>query len=190
MSPVVTKNGPGLQIIFSRSPSESEGIDAGDHVFIPASGKGSPTRPREMRNEVFTIGYEGRTTDSFITSLRAKGIKQVIDVRETPFSRKKGFSKNTLTETLAPEGIDYVHMPKLGSPKVIRDRYRSGGSLEQFFQEYSDYVEGQQEELMKLLQLILSKRSVLMCFEKSHTVCHRSILAKKLSEKNILFTHI
>jgi len=190
MSPVVTKNGSSLQIILPKSICESEGIEAGDHVSIRTSDKGILIWPREKRNEAFTIGYEGRTTESFITKLQSKGIKQVIDVREIPLSRKKGFSKNTLAEALALEGIGYVHMPKLGSPKAIRDEYKAGGSPENFFQEYSDYVEGQQEELMKLLQLILGKKSALMCFEESHKDCHRSILAKKLNEENIVFTHI
>ena len=190
MSPVVTKNGSSLQIILPKSLCESEGIEAGDRVSIRSSDKGILIQPREKENHAFTIGYEGRTAESFIIELRSKKIKLVIDVREVPLSRKKGFSKNTLAETLALEGIGYVHMPKLGSPKEVRDKYKSGGSSEEFFREYSDYVEGQQEELMKLLQLILGKRAALMCFEGSHEVCHRSILAKKMNEKNIVFTHI
>jgi len=190
VSPVATKNRSGLQTSLSESVCESEEIEAGDHVSIRTSDKGILIWPREKRNEAFTIGYEGRTTESFITKLQSKGIKQVIDVREVPLSRKKGFSKNALAEALALKGIGYVHMPRLGSPKAIRDEYKAGGSPEHFFQEYSDYVEGQQEELMKLLQLILGKKSALMCFEESHKACHRSILAKKLSEQNILFMHL
>jgi len=190
MSPVVTKNGSSLQIIIPRSICESEGIEPGDRFSVRSTDNGILLQPKEIESGVFTIGYEGRTTESFITRLRSKGIKQVIDVREVPFSRKKGFSKNALAESLALKGIGYVHMPKLGSPKTVRDIYKSGGSSEEFFREYTDYVNGQQEELEKLLHLILGERSALMCFELSHTVCHRKILAEKMNENNIAVTHI
>jgi len=42
--------------------------------------------------ELFTVGYEGRTLPQFVRLLRDQGITRVIDVRERPVSRRKGFS--------------------------------------------------------------------------------------------------
>jgi len=46
--------------------------------------------------KVFTIGYEGATMESFLAALEGAGVRQVIDVRQLPLSRRPGFSKATL----------------------------------------------------------------------------------------------
>ncbi len=71
--------------------------------------------------KLFTIGYEGRDIDEFVSLLKDNGITRLIDVREIPFSRKKGFSKSRLNERLQNENIDYVHIKALGSPSEIRE---------------------------------------------------------------------
>ena len=58
-----------------------------------------------MKNEfiLYTIGYEGRKIDEFVVNLKSSHVKMLIDVRELPLSRKKGFSKNKLKEKLEKE---------------------------------------------------------------------------------------
>jgi hypothetical protein len=80
---------------------------------------------RTMENLVIhTLGYEGATLAEFITRLKMAGIMTVADVRQMPLSRKRGFSKTALAAALEKVGIDYVHIPALGCPKPIRERYR------------------------------------------------------------------
>ncbi len=45
---------------------------------------------------IFTIGYEGLDLAAFTGLLARHGIETVVDVRELPLSRKKGFSKQAL----------------------------------------------------------------------------------------------
>ena len=45
---------------------------------------------------IFTIGYEKSTIDEFVDRLADAEIEVLVDVRELPLSRKKGFSKNGL----------------------------------------------------------------------------------------------
>ena len=71
--------------------------------------------------KLYTIGYEGRDIDEFVSLLKDNRITRLIDVREIPFSRKKGFSKSRLNERLQNENIDYVHIKALGSPSEIRE---------------------------------------------------------------------
>ena len=52
-------------------------------------------------SEIYTIGYEGSDIERFIETLVILKIEAVADVRELPISRKKGFSKNKLRESLA-----------------------------------------------------------------------------------------
>ena len=79
-----------------------------------------------MKHTIATIGYEGTTIDSFVAALRYASVDVLIDVRDLPLSRKKGFSKNGLAEILAASGIEYVHLRGLGDPKSGRNAARAG----------------------------------------------------------------
>ena len=74
----------------------------------------------------YTIGYEGLSIDKFFSCLHINNIKILADVRESPVSRKPGFSLKKLQEKSASVGISYVHFQELGCPPEIRDRYKSG----------------------------------------------------------------
>jgi len=62
-----------------------------------------------MNKTIFTIGYEGADLDLFLGTLVKAGISHVIDVRDVPASRKRGFSKNALAAALNAQGIAYTH---------------------------------------------------------------------------------
>ena len=64
-----------------------------------------------MHLTLFTLGYDGLTIDAFIARLQAAQVKTVVDVRELPLSRKKGFSKTAFCTALATHGIAYLHPP-------------------------------------------------------------------------------
>ena len=51
--------------------------------------------------EIYTIGYEGLNQKEFLAWLQHYKINVIADVRQLPLSRKKGFSKNSLNESLA-----------------------------------------------------------------------------------------
>ena len=53
-----------------------------------------------MKRKLYTIGYSGFDIESFIDKLLLNEIECLIDVREIPISRKKGFSKNALLTRL------------------------------------------------------------------------------------------
>ena len=50
---------------------------------------------------IFTIGYEGATQPDLIETLRRAGVGLVIDVRAIAASRRAGFSKTILANSLA-----------------------------------------------------------------------------------------
>ena len=131
--------------------------------------------------DFYTVGYEGRGIEDFVEELVGSDIEVLVDVREIPASRKPGFSKSRLSERVAGEGIEYIHIRSLGSPRESRKKLRAGGDFESFSREYADHLECNMEEVESLLDLILSgRRAALMCFEKDHTQCHRTILAQEL----------
>ena len=74
---------------------------------------------------IYTVGYEGLALEEFLLRLRRARVKTVVDVRDVPLSRKRGFSKTALAAALDGAGIKYLHVRRLGCLKAIRDAYRA-----------------------------------------------------------------
>jgi len=134
------------------------------------------------KGTAFTIGYEGKSIIQFIERLKKLGIEQLLDVREIPLSRKNGFAKNALRKALADNGIVYKHLPELGSPSEIRHKLHKDGNYDQFFKDYTAYLDGEEpKQALKILsELAHMRKSVIMCFEYSVKKCHRRILKERL----------
>lgn len=133
---------------------------------------------------IYTTGYEGRQIEEFIEHLDTFNIQRVVDVREIPLSRKKGFSKNILQQRLAERNIDYVHIKSLGSPTYLRKKVYRDKDYESFFEEYEKHLENCYSSLEELYKVINEKLSCLLCFEREYTNCHRSIVANRVSRIN------
>ena len=54
--------------------------------------------------KLFTIGYEGEPQPAVIERLKAAGVQRLIDVRAVAASRRAGFSKTVLGESLKVRG--------------------------------------------------------------------------------------
>lgn len=139
---------------------------------------------------IYTIGYEGINLGEFIASLRSRGVGRLVDVRAIAFSRKKGFSKTALSCALNSAGIEYLHMPELGSPKELRDELHKNSDYGRFFREYSLHLAGKAGSLCRLQGIADEKTSALMCFERDSGKCHRSIIASELLRNGAEVTHI
>jgi len=94
-----------------------------------------------QKTVLYTAGYEGIDVSGFIDRLKENEIEYLIDIRERPQSRKKGFSKKALTEKLAEEDIAYLHLPELGSPSEIRKKVREDGDYNYFFEQFSIHLD-------------------------------------------------
>ena len=70
-------------------------------------------------NKLATIGYETDTQGGMIARLKAADVELVVDVRAVASSRKAGFSKTLLGNSLKDQGIDYLHLKPLGTPKPV-----------------------------------------------------------------------
>lgn len=138
-----------------------------------------------IRLNIYTTGYEGKTIECFIDTLLLNNIDILIDVREIPNSRKKGFSKSALEKALKENNIKYVHFKELGSPKEIRVKLHKDNDYSYFFTEYRKYLNTQYETLDIINTAISNNKSLhfcLMCFEKNWEECHRSIVAERISQ--------
>lgn len=131
--------------------------------------------------KIVTIGYEAADFSDFLATLDALGVDTLLDIRELPMSRRRGFAKTALREGLATVGIDYRHEPRLGSPKAIRHQLRDDGDYKKFFRDFDRYL-GKQGDLLDTLAEELSGTVALLCYERDHTTCHRRSVADALSK--------
>ncbi|HEV7973822.1 DUF488 domain-containing protein [Amycolatopsis sp.] len=135
---------------------------------------------------VLGVGYEGREIVNFVADLVERQVSRLVDVRLTPISRKRGFSKTALRTALAEAGIAYDHRRELGNPKDNRAGF--GGSeaeLERAKAAYTDLLtsDGAQASLDELGDLARTERIALLCFEADERRCHRDVVLGELARR-------
>ena len=143
--------------------------------------------PTALRHEVIGIGYEGRTIAEVVAELRARRVEVVVDVRLTPLSRKPGFSKRALAESLAAVGIRYLHLPALGNPKANRAGFSGDDSAwSEARMRYETRIDSGVEggsALREIARLSETRLVAVLCFEADQRRCHRDIVLARLHAK-------
>lgn len=140
----------------------------------------------EMRERLlYTIGYEASLIDDFISTLRAARVDLVIDVRELPISRKRGFSKTALANRLDEAGVSYLHLKGLGDPKAGRIAAREGRYAD-FHRVFSCQLmtDSAKKDLQTAVSQAEKRVACLMCFEKNHRNCHRLMVADAMNSQS------
>lgn len=132
--------------------------------------------------KIFTIGYEGLDINDFISLLEKNGIETVVDIRELPLSRKRGFSKRALEAELNSTGREYIHFSELGCPKNVRDQYKEDGNWRNYTRGFLKHLKGQNESIAELAALAITSDCALLCYEADANFCHRSMVAAAVGE--------
>lgn len=133
---------------------------------------------------VLTIGYEKRDVVDLASTLRAIGVEYLADIRDKPVSRKPGFGASGLLELCREIDVEYGPWSSLGSTEAQRDRLHETGDLGRFRRIFRSYAEKHlNNEIEKLAKICRKKVTVLLCYERAHEECHRSIIADLLAEK-------
>lgn len=130
---------------------------------------------------IFTIGYEGLDIERFITLLRINDVETVVDIRELPLSRKPGFSKRGLAETLNLNGFEYLHVPELGCPKPVRNQYRDDANWTRYTKGFLQYLDTQSDVVAEVAAMASTTTCALLCFEADYNFCHRSMVANAVN---------
>lgn len=122
-----------------------------------------------------TIGYEGKTPAEFVQQLKRARVSILVDVRELPLSRRRGFSKTPLRSALEAEGIRYIHLRPAGNP------YRAQKEdIQKCLRLYAGHLDRSPEVVELVLGEVRGRRAALLCFEAQSCNCHRSILAARM----------
>lgn len=131
---------------------------------------------------LYTVGYEGRAIEDFVALLQRYEVDQLIDVRYRPSSRKPGFSKTRLSETLADLGIEYRHIRELGVPAERRPAFRRGQASA--LDAYRSRIASEEEDAIQAVMKAASEgRAVLLCLERDASACHRHIIAELVHKR-------
>ncbi|MFO7677530.1 MAG: ParB/RepB/Spo0J family partition protein [Thermoplasmatota archaeon] len=168
---------------------------------IPAGRQTEEALKRFKNKTIFTIGYEGKNIDDFISILKENKIQTVVDIRGSSDSKHKPeFNGSVLARTLNHADINYIHRPELGVHYQIAQPYKDGyidiKCLENW---YKWNIEKQNEiDLNKLSEEIKDLgKTVFLCMEKYPTpirdqkqYCHRNILVEMIMKTNLFSERI
>ena len=126
-------------------------------------------------------GYEGKTLADLIADAQAVGARAVVDIRLTPISRKKGFSKTRLREAVEEAGMIYLHYRSLGNPKDNRAAFAHPGSeaaVEAYTRFRTEVLETDEGKVAvhELAELASGGVILVLCYEADHSQCHRRLV--------------
>lgn len=141
-------------------------------------------KPSTNEKHLYTIGYEGISLEEYFMRLYENGVTVLCDVRRVPFSHKKGFSKNKLSDLCNKAGMEYRHIPELGIASSRRTNLNDQSDYDALFADYQRYdLPGQQHEVDKLAALIQQGKCIaLTCFEADPYQCHRRFVAERIAQ--------
>lgn len=142
--------------------------------------------------ELFTVGYEGRTLPQLVRLLEENGVRRLVDVRERPYSRRKGFSATPLSETLRKAGIVYEPGFGLGNPEGIRAMWKNGELVAGKKKYRALLRNGRRQRVEHVVALADLGPVALLCLEEDPEACHRSVIAEEAGklDPRVIVTHL
>ena len=136
--------------------------------------------------KIYSIGYGGRKPQEFVSLLKGKSIRSVVDVRLRPDRSSMGIyvkakdPRKGIQNLLDGAGIQYFSFIELGN--IFRD-------TDDWQQRYQQLMEQAGDILTERLRQVPTP-FCLMCAEKRANQCHRKLIAEYLSRKGHQVKHI
>lgn len=108
----------------------------------------------------------------------------LVDVRDRRVSRKPDFRRTALEGVCGEAGIKYESWPDLGSTDHQRVQLRKSGDLSEFRKRFRDLASRRRSKVLdQLAKKIRGKSVALLCYERCHDECPRSIVADLLADR-------
>lgn len=142
---------------------------------------------------ILTIGHSTHPIEEFLALLNAHDVRQLIDVRTIPKSRRNPqFNRDELAAALKRSKILYKHVPELGGLRHPRKDSINTAWQNASFRGYADYMQTHQfdQSLRELMQEAATRRTAIMCAEAVPWRCHRSLIADALAARGVEVEHI
>jgi uncharacterized protein (DUF488 family) len=145
------------------------------------------------QHTIYTIGHSTHTMSDFIAMLQSFGIKNLVDIRSMPGSRKfPQFDKDNLETALPENGIKYIYMKDLGGRRKVQKDSKNNRWKNVSFRAYADYMETAdfKNAVTELENIALQAPTAFMCAEAVWWRCHRSMVSDYLKAKSWKVLHI
>jgi uncharacterized protein (DUF488 family) len=142
---------------------------------------------------VFTLGHSTRPIEELLALLKEHEIRVLVDVRRFPASRRHPqFSRDTLAESLAGAGIEYVHEPCLGGRRPVRPGSPHTAWRVEAFRGYADHMETPEfgAALERLMRRGAETTVAILCAEAVPWRCHRRLISDALVARGVEVLHI
>jgi uncharacterized protein (DUF488 family) len=157
-------------------------------------GKEKKSRDSSSRLiRILTVGHSTRSADEFNRILLVSNVKNLVDVRSFPGSRRyPQFNKEKLAAGLQAIGIQYHHFPKLGGRRRPNADSKNTAWKNDSFRAYADHMETAEfkEGVKELLELAGVQLTAIMCAEALWWKCHRSLIADYLKVTGVDVVHL
>ena len=137
---------------------------------------------RAMSGRIYSVGYEGFEVEALVQRLASAGVTVVIDVRLNPMSRRRGYSRKSLSAALDEAGIGYLHERELGNPPDNRDSFRQGDGEEGRRRMRSILENGSGSALQRVVDCARGDRVAVLCVERDRHRCHRDVITEMVEE--------
>ena len=145
-------------------------------------------RRRFLNDTLYTIGYQGRDWDEFVSTLEENDVDVLVDVRASTSSQyKPDFEGTRMKKALAEEDIEYINPDELGVPYEVREPYTSGYIDDEAFKGWYEWQMNETDFMWEEFVGELEEKGspALMCMEKhaepnkpeQDHYCHRSLTA-------------
>lgn len=130
---------------------------------------------------LYTVGHSNHPIERFLGLLREHGIRVLVDVRSTPFSRfNPQYNRGRLEASLREAGIRYEFAGEELGARTKDPAMLEGGRVS-----YAKLARSAPFErgLAKLLAEARAGRVAMMCAEREPLDCHRTILVGREAER-------
>ena len=142
---------------------------------------------------IFTIGHSTRPIEAFLECLQRHGVRQLVDVRTSPGSRRNPqFGAAALARSLARADILYAQIGALGGRRRPAPDSPNGAWRNLSFRGYADHM-ASPEFALGLAELLARAElapTAIMCAEAVPWRCHRSLIADALIARGVVVRDI
>jgi uncharacterized protein (DUF488 family) len=144
--------------------------------------------------EIYSIGFTQKSAREFFDTLKAHGIKRLLDVRLNNTSQLAAFAKQADLAYFLEEicGAAYEHEPLLAPTQAMLDAFKKQkGSWEDYTEAYVALISSRKVE-STLSKESFRKKTVLLCSEATPEHCHRRLALEYFQQhwKGITIHHL
>lgn len=135
---------------------------------------------------LYTIGFSGKSAETFFGLLKQAGIRSVLDIRLSNRGQLAGFTKEDDLKYFLDSllGIGYYHRPDLAPDHALMDDYRKKRIKWDVFAVRFEALmqERNADNIIKEIFGQMQQPVCILCSEAKASVCHRSLVSQRVQK--------